>query len=492
MPPLSKPIAFRPVLLAALIAAAPAMTRAETLMDAIAVAYQTNPALRAQRAELRATDEGYVQARAGLGPQVSISSQLGYADARVQQGAFGFTSSTDYRAGTGQADLQAVQPLYTSGQSRAQVRTAAANIESARQSLRQAEAQLIVNVVTAYLDVRRDRQISQALQDEATALTRTFDETKAKGALGQLSKTDVAQAQARLLSAQAQLNLALGRLNASNAEYLAVVGKSPGDLEPEPELAGLPDRIEQALAAAEHNNPQILGAVANETSAREKLNQAKAADGPTVSLKLDAAVAPIEPYLPRQYDRSVSAALVVSKPLFTSGLNDSKVRQAQEEDNRAALTVEATRRGVAQQVSQAWEQLTATRSALIVQEQSVQAQAAAAQGDTVEERVGLRSTIELLNAQLELANDQITLLQSRHDEYVARAALMASMGVLETRLLIPDIEAYSPQAHLKRVESKGAAPWVPAIVLIDGIGGPSSKPPPLPDPLTPPIAPDRR
>jgi outer membrane protein len=467
----------RCVVLGAVLLAAPGVCAAESLMDAIALAYQTNPNLRAQRAELRSADENYVQARAGFGPQVSITGQAGYDDARVQQGQFGFTSNTDYRAGTGQADLSAVQPIYTSGAASAQARGASAGVAAGRQNLRQAESQLLVNVVTAYLDVRRDRQISVVIKDEIATLNRAYEETKAKAALGQLSKTDVAQAQARLLSSQAQLYLALGRLNVSSAEYLAVVGQNPGELEPEPELAGLPDQPDQAFEAAEHNNPQLLAAIDNEKAAREKVNQAKAQLGPTVSIRLDAAVAPIEPYLPRQYQRSVTGAVVVTQPLYTSGLNTSKVRQAQDEDSKAELTIEATRRTVVQQVSQAWNQVNATRQALLIEQRQVEAEAVAATGDQLEERAGLRSIIELLNAEQEQANAKIGLVQARHDEYVARATLLSAMGLLEAKLLIPSIQAYDPQRSLKRVELFAAAPWEGAVATIDSIADPKTHEP---------------
>ena len=463
------------------LALAPGLGSAETLYDAMALAYQTNPGLRAQRAQLRAVDEGYVQARAGYGPQVNVSGQASYQDARVDQGAslFSRATSVDDRAGTASADLSAVQPLYTAGAVRAQVKGAAANILASREALRQAEGQLLQNVVTAYVDVRRDRETIRILKDEIVALTREFDETKAKGALGALTKTDVAQSEARLLSAQAQLNLAQGHLSASNAEYLNVVGQNPGELAPEPDLAGMPATVDQAFDAADHNNAQLLGAIQTERAAREKVNQAKAANGPSVSIKLDAAIAPNEPYLQRQYDRSVSVAAVVTQPLFTSGLNSSKVREALEDDNRAQLDIETARRGVVQLVAQAWDQLVSTREAMVIEQRQVRVETVAVEGNRVEERVGLRTTIDLLNAELELADARLGLLQSRHDEYVARAALLSAMGLLEARFQTPDAATYSPQASLGRVEHLGATPLQDAAALIDGVAAPSSSPPRL-------------
>jgi outer membrane protein len=465
----------------AVISFCPSPSLAETLTDAIALAYQTNPALRAQRAELRTIDEGYVQARAGYGPQVNISAQVGYDDARIDQpaGLFAPASTAGYRAATGSVDLSTVQPVYTAGATTASVRVATANILAARQGLRQAESQLLQNVVTAYVDVRQDRASITILKDEVAALTREFAEIKAKGELGGLSKTDVAQCEARLLSAQAQLNLTIGRLNAANAEYLNFVGQSPGELAPEPGLAGLPTTADEAFDAADRNNPQLQQSIQAERAAREAVNQAKAANGPTVSIKLDAQVQPYEPYLQHQYDRNVTVAAVISKPLFTSGLNNSKGRQTLEEDNRAELQIEATRRGLVQQIAQAWDEWVSTRGAVAIEQKQVAAETVALGGYRVEERAGLRSTIDLLNAELELANTRLSLVQSRHDAYVAQASLLSGMGLLEARFLAPETAIINPQTAFKQIEQRGAPPWESAVAAIDSLGAPSSAQPRL-------------
>jgi outer membrane protein len=452
--------------LAVLLLLQPSIGAAETLLDAITLAYQTNPALRAQRAQLRSTDEGYVQARSGYGPQIGVSGQYGYNNARVESFLPGH--GVNDQASTGTADLTATQPLYTTGATDAAVKGASANVLAAREALRQAEDQLLQNVVTAYMDVRRDRETIQILKDEIVALTGEFNEIKAKGALGAVTKTDVAQSEERLLSAQAQLNLAYGRLNASNAEYLNYVGQSPGELAPEPDLPGLPPAVDQAFEAADHNNPQLLQAVDTERAAREKVNEAKAANGPTVSLKLDANISPYAPYLQGQYDRSVSASVVFSQPLFTSGMNSSKIRQALDDDNRAMLDIENARRGVAQ----AWDQMVSTRGALTIEQRQLAVELIAVEGNRIEERVGQRSTIDLLNAELELANARVSLVQSRHDEYVARAALLSAMGLLELRFLTPGAATYDPVASFKKVEKLGSTPIDGVIAKTDAIAAP--------------------
>ncbi|MBV8681511.1 MAG: TolC family outer membrane protein [Caulobacteraceae bacterium] len=474
-------------LILALAAVAPPVG-ATTLMDAIRMAYQTNPTLRAQRAELAAVGEGYVQAKSNLGPQVNLNGEGGYSIARVQQAAGPFTPSTDttYRGATGTADVSFVQPLYTFGANRAKVRGAKDDVLSGREDLRQAESDTIQKVIQAYIDVRRDRQVIAILRDEVNHLGHDFDETKAKRELGQLTRTDEAEAEAHLLAAQSQLQAARGRLTASNAEYLAVVGENPGELAPEPDLPGVPPTIDEALTTAEQNNPRIRSAINAEQSAREKVNAAKAAYGPTIGVRVDAGIQPVLPYIPGIYDRNVTVTGFVNQPIFTSGLRGSKVREAADRDSEALIEVDAARRTAVQTVAQAWGDWTTAHETADLSARQVQAENVAVEGNEAEERVGRRSVFELVNIELDFANARVQLLNSRHDEYAARAALLASMGVLEVRFITPGVTLFDPAASLKKAERGSGVPWQGAVEAIDV--GPQTKPPvsteaPLPRPI---------
>jgi outer membrane protein len=455
------------LLLAPLAALSATPSPGATLLDAIRLAYQTNPTLRGQRAELRAIGEGYVQARAGLGPTVSLNGQGGYSIARVQSRGSQFTPSTDttYEGSTGTAALSFVQPVLSFGANSAKIRGAKDTVLAGQEGLRQAEAEMIGKVITAYLDVRRDREVLRIERDEIGNLLSEFDEIKAKGDIGQVTRTDVAEAQARLLQTQGQFDLIQGRLMANVAEYLDVVGENPGELEPEPRLVGLPETIDEAFTVAEHNNPQILDALQSELAAREKVNEAKAAYGPTLSMRVDAGVQPIEPYLPNLYDRNVTVAAVVSQPLFTSGMRSSKVREAIDRDSQAIMQIETARRDVVKAVAQAWSQLIATKAAVARASAEVDADRVAVEGNQVEERVGRRSTFELLNNEAQLATARIGLLQNQHDAYLAQAAVLAAMGLLEARYITPGLETYD-SVHVAD-HAQGAVPWEGAFETID-------------------------
>ena len=164
----------------ALSALYPGFCRAETLFDAIQMAYQTNPAMAAQRSALNAINEGYVQARAGYGPQVNFSGQFGYQNAEVQGGNFLSSEASNYQASTGSADLQVVQPIFASGEIAARVNGAAASVQGGRQDLRLAESELLQKVITAYADVLRDRASVEVIRKEVAILADDLNEARAK------------------------------------------------------------------------------------------------------------------------------------------------------------------------------------------------------------------------------------------------------------------------------------------------------------------------
>jgi len=448
--------------------------QAETLSDAIALAYQTNPTLRAERAGLRATDEGYVQARSALGPTISVSAQESFQSAHVdEEPLFSKRTTVHAQATTGSVNLSLVQPLYTAGQLDTRLDAAAADVRAGREQLRQTEAQVLQAVVQAYLDVRRDQQVLAVAGDEVDALKRQLDEVRAKDVERQVTRTDVSQAEARWLAARAQRQLAEGRLQASRAAYLAVVGQNPGDLAPEPGLEGVPATLDQAFDAAEANNPRFRASVYAEAAARSRVAEAKAAYGPSISLRVEAGASPVVPYQARDYDRNVTVSALYNQPLFTSGLNASRVREAAERANQETLNVEAAHRAAIEAVAQAWDGLSSARAALGLQEDQLKAEASAFEGNRIEQRVGLRTTIDVLNAEQEYQNARITLLQARHDEYLGRVALLAAMGLLEVRRFSPDVDAYRPEVSLNR-NLRLQTPWTGAVEALDRIGAPRS------------------
>ncbi len=441
----------------------------DTLIDAISLAYQTNPQLQSQRAQQRALDETYVQARANLRPTASASAQADYAKS---PGTYNLTSEPV------SATLSLTQPIYTGGFASATIRAAEGDIRAGREQLRQAEATVMQSVIQAFVDVRRDEQALKIQDDNVNVLTHQLAETKARFDVGQLTRTDVAQAEARLAGARAGLASARSQLAVSRASYVTVVGQTPAQLAAEPALPALPATVDQAFDAAEKGNPAIRAADFAEQAAAARVAVAKAADRPTVSLQAQYGY---EGFLQNQpslvestgsWQKSLTASATITQPLFTGGLNASHIRQALETDNARRMDLETARRQAMQQVSQGWSQLLSARANVKADAEQVRADAIAFEGTQREHDVGLRTEVEVLNAEQELHNAQLALVNARHDEYVATAAVLNGMGELEVRNLAPQAPVYDPAKSFRKIRRSGATPWDPVVSGIDGAGAP--------------------
>lgn len=458
------------VLLLLAAGAAPSLAWGETLADAVALAYQTNPAIQAQRAQLRALNETYVQARSGFGPRVTADVTLTYQEADLgRQGSFEGRSSNE--------SVNLSQPIFTGGRASTALQAAEADVRAGRERLRQNEVDLLQRVIAAYVAVRRDQQLVAVAASTVAVQELQLEETSAKAEVRENTRTDLAQAQGRLYAARSQLATLEGQLAVSRSQYLAAVGQNPADLAPEPDLDGLPATIDQAFDQAEQSNPTLLAAKYAEQGSRARLASAKAQNLPNVNLRVSAARGPSVLYRPNPYLDSVTAQAVISQPLFTAGLNSSQIRRASELNTADRLTIDSTRRAVVQNLSQQWSQLSAARAALASDQAYVAAGETAFYGMRQEERLGLRTTIELLNTQQELASAQFGLLRNRYNEYVARAGVLGAMGVLTVDRLAPGAAAYDPVPDFDRVKNKGALPTELVVRALDGVAAPGMGPP---------------
>jgi outer membrane protein len=461
---------------AGLMAGVLSSAHAETLADAIALAYQTNPTLQQQRASARITDEGVVQAKTGFRP--TVGGELDITGSNTDPAGSGPTVKA---SGSG-ATVSISQPLYTGGRASANLSAAEADVLSARENLRSVEQGVLVNVVQAYVDVRRDQERLRIAKENVAVLQRQLDESNARFDVGEITRTDVAQSQARLAAAKAGLSGAQAQLEVSRAAYAAVVGQTPADLAPEPTLAGLlPAGVDQAFEAAQTTNPGVTSAKYNEEAAAARVAVAKAGYRPTVSARAGLGYsAGRTAGVGSQFDdysRTLSGAITASVPIFTGGLTTSQVRAASERENAARSATEGAKRTAIQQVSNAWSNLLASRAQLLSNEEQVRATRIAFEGVRQEQQVGLRTTLDVLNAQLELSNAELALVGARRDEYLASAVVLQAMGQLDVSKLSSTTTAYDPKTSYNRVtHSVGWVPWEPVVQAIDKVGAPSTKP----------------
>ena len=506
---------FRGRLLAAVFSAGAAIAFAapaagETLADAIALAYETNPTLQTQRALQRALDETYVQARTGFRPTLSLSASTSTAETRTPRFARGTDINNDgvpdiFPTTSGISDrdssslgLSFSQPIWTGGRVTAAVSAVQADILQGRENLRRVEAQILATVIQAYVDVRRDQESLRIRQENVSVLGRQLQESQARFDVGEITRTDVAQSQARLAAAQATFSSAQAQLSISRATYAALVGQNPQNLAPEPSLAYLlPTDPDQAFALAEQYSPQLRAQQFAEQASRARVAGARAERMPSLSVRsgLTFGGATNDPFERELFARDFSTVATVTVPLFSGGLVTSRIRQSVERNNAERITVETTRRTVLQNITQLWSQLLASRASIGSSAEQVRAARIAAEGTRQEQQVGLRTTIDVLNAEQELRQAELTQVSARRDEYVAATNVLAVMGRLEARNLTPSVPQYDAAANSRKLRiTWGWVPWEEPIAIVDRVltlapaPAPSAKPvePTIPPGLQPP------
>ena len=458
---------------------------AENLADAIALAYQTNPTIAAERANLRFLEETYVQARAGYRPSVTGQSTLDY----IWNGSRGASPAQETNTAT--ALVQVTQPIYTGGRVTSAVRAAEADILAERETLRQTEADVLQQVIQAYVNVRRDQQAIRIGQDNVAVLTRQVQETRVRFEVGEVTKTDVAQSEAELAQSQAALATAHAQLAIDRAAYAQVVGQSPGDLEPEPSLK-LPATIDEAFDRAQRYNPNIRSAEYGRQGASARLAGAKAQRMPRVQLngqfgfRTDQGLRAI-PTEADNFRQFSQVTATVTQPLFAGGSIDSGIRQAVERENFFAIQLEGARRNTVQSLSQFWNQLLSARANIAANEERVRAARVAVEGARAEQAVGLRTTLEVLTAEQTMRDAELALVNARRDEYVASAGVLNVTGQLAANNIVAALPL-DPGGHsfTRLKKASGYVPWEEAVKAFDSVGGAPDVdflPPPPDEPL---------
>jgi outer membrane protein len=452
--------------------------RAESLADAIALAYKTNPTLQNQRAQLRVTDETYVQARAGFRPQINVDV-VGTRQDYVRQ-----------TTNSGSALIDAQQPIYTGGRTASAVNAAEADILAGRETLRATEASVLQQVIQAYADVIRDQEGLSIQEANLAALNDQLKEADARQKVGDLTRTDVAQSQGYVFQARVDLANAKAQLEASRASYALVVGQRPGALEPLPPLPNMPATLDQAVATGEQGNPALRSAQYAEEAARMRTAEARDQRLPNVSLRAQYGYSgPQSPFLPRVFPQDATATVTFTQPLFAGGVINSQIRQQMERQASARNQAEAARRTMVQQVSQAWSAYLAAHENVASADQGVAANQVAYEGVQKERQADLRSTLEVLSIEQTLRQAQLVRAAAHHDAYVAQAGLLGSMGLLEADRLVPGgVDLYDPAKAFNRVKTAGAVPWEVFPDALDHLSSPKLKT--LPPPPTAPV-PDR-
>jgi len=467
-----------------------------TLAQAIEQAYRANPTIGAQRYELRATDESLAQALAQTRPTAEVQVSGGYdrtVPGRITQAGRPLIdrllSPTIEQNDVG-AQLIVNQPLLTGGRARAAEASATEDIRAGREVLRRAEGDLLAQVIAAYVDVRRDTQAVRIRRINMRVLQSTLDEVIARREAGELTRTDIAQAQTQRAAAQVQLNAAEGQLEASRASYAALVGADPGVLAAEPPLPLIPGSIDAAFEIAERNNPELAQAIYAERGSRARIAAARAEGNPSLSLRGSASLnGQAVPFSVYNQDQGYAGRLTLTVPLSQGGRVGSLVAQASDRNSADRLRIEAARREMVQSISAAWNSMVVSARNLDAQAVQLEAARVFYEGTFEEYRAGLRSTFDVLFAQNSLRDTEIGLIASRRDLYVSQAALLRALGQLEVAKLTTGTALYDPAENLRRVRMRSALPWDGAVRALDRLDPLDQRQQPLETPARTPDLP---
>ncbi|MBV9829542.1 MAG: TolC family outer membrane protein [Alphaproteobacteria bacterium] len=428
---------------------------AQTLTEALAYAYNNNPQLLAQRAALRATDESVPQALSGWRPTVTFNGAGGHERAGFSGAPGAPTSFSTFNARS--LDLSVTQPVYNGGKTEAQTRQAINTVEATRAQTLGIETTVFQSVAQGFLDTVRDQTLLEVARNNEQVLKKQLEATRDRFRVGEVTRTDVAQAESSLAQATAQRINAEGTLEVSRAEYTRAVGHPPGKLIQPRERPALPSTQEEALALAANDNPNVISAQFTERAARDNIDVVRSQLLPQISIvgDLNRSYAPSVTLMGSREDQaSVTARLTM--PLYEGGAVYSQTRQAEQTVGQRRSQVDDSRRAAVQSVTQAWQTLQAARAAIASFGAAVRAAQIALEGTQQEALVGSRTVLDVLIAEQQLFTTQSQLVTAQHDAALAEFNIAAATGRLIAPAMKLPVQLYDMERHYKAVKDKWA------------------------------------
>lgn len=419
---------------------------AETLSDALAAAYESNPRIEAERARLRATDEEVPRALSGFRPIVTLDAEKGARS----------TTTKPESTGTGSFDpwayqINLTQPVFSGFRTVNGVNEAEAIVRGGRENLRQVETDTLLAAVTAYCDVVRDQAILKSRERNVSVLASELQAAQVRRAAQEVTKTDVAQAQARSARAVSDADLARANLKISRATYARIVGHQPASvIEPPLTSKLLPSSLDMAIDIGGRESPAIVAALYREEAARYNVDKTWGELLPEVRVEANFTQSGgSSNFIDRQEEASVTGRLSV--PLYEGGEVRARVRQAKHTQVSRLQEIEEARTQVVADVTSAWSRLIAARAQLKSDQIQIDANKVALEGVREEERVGQRTLLEVLNAEQEYLEAQVQMATTRRDLVVANYALLGFIGHLTGESIATNSAIYDAEAHYNEV-----------------------------------------
>lgn len=424
---------------------------AQTLTDALALAYKNNPTIEAQRARLRSVDEGVPQAVSGWRPDVRFTADIGKLRRRTN-GAAGFGAGDDTRT-TYSGGFRITQNLYAGGGTEAEIRQAKHEISAERARLATTEQEVLLDAVNAYMNVFREEAVLKLNIGNEQVLARQLQATRDRFNVGEVTRTDVAQAESRLARATAVRIQAEGDLEVSRAVYEQIVGVKPTTVPNPGYPPSLPTEVGDAVELAREGNPAVVSATFDERAAREFVETVKADLLPSVDLVGEASRSRNQGTPDRTVD-DVTLTAELTVPLYQQGSVSSQIREAIQLASQNRLEVEEALRAAIEDAASGFEQLQTARASIASREAEVRAAKIALEGVEQEAAVGSRTVLDVLDAEQELLDAQVNLVTDQRNAIVASYELLAAVGRLTARELSLPVEFYNQKANYERVRGK--------------------------------------
>ncbi|WP_027517930.1 TolC family outer membrane protein [Bradyrhizobium sp. WSM1417] len=447
------------VLLLALVAPTPAL--ADTIEAALVRAYQNNPQLNAQRAQVRSTDENVPQALSGYRPKVGINLSTGYQYQDIQQQQKGPSIHSSEPLQPNSASLTVNQTLYNGNITANRTRVAESQVSGSREALRVLEQTVLLQAATSYMDYLRDSATLEVQRSNVRVLEQTLKQTRDRFNVGEVTRTDVAQSEAQLAAGRTQALTAESNLTTTRANFRRIIGNEPTNLAPgSPVDRFLPGTLASAVGLSLVENPNVTASMfgIDVNYLQVKINEGALL--PTVSLQAGITQS-YQQTLTVFRTTTASAIATASVPIYQGGVEYALIRQSKENLAQQRLNLETTRDQTRANVVQAWGQLEAGKA----QVQSAQAQVTASEialnGVREEAKAGQRTTLDVLNAQQALVNARVALVTAQHDRVVASYSVLNAVGRLAPQVLGLNTTVYDPSVHYQQVRDSWAGVRTP-------------------------------
>ena len=438
----------------------PAAVPAQTLEEALALAYNSNPTLLAERAKLRQSDEQMAKALSGWRPTVTLSGDLGKAVDHSDPGLpkTGNRVETSNNRDPRGFSVELAQNIWKGGQTESDVARSKNQVLSDRARLLATESTVLAQAATAYMDVVQNQSVVELNINQERVLQRDLEAVQDRFRVGEVTRTDVAQAESRLAAARANRIQAEGNLTASRATYRKVIGEAPGRLAGAQPLAQVPQSEDAALAAARERNFDTVRTRYAELAAADAVDQTFGELLPQFSVAGSYSQR-YQSLTNANESDTTSIAAKVTVPLYDSGSVRARVREAKELVSQRRNEYMDAVRTAQQTAAQKFQALTTARAQIEAFGAQIRGAEIALEGVRQEAQVGSRTVLDVLNAEQELISAQVSLVKAQHDAVVASYDLKSAVGELTAESLRLPVEVYDPTRHYDRARNNWFGVW---------------------------------